>query len=941
MLLSYIKLGIAAMLPVLLAAFITILERKEKKRLPYWAEQILIGIAFGILAIVGTEWGIPMNGAQANCRDAAPLVAGLLFGAPAGVIAGLIGGIERWVAVAWGVGSFTRVACTVSTILAGIYAAILRKTMFENKRPAWTMALASGIVIEVFHLSMVFLTRMDESVRAMAVVKACAIPMIVANGVSVMLAALLVTIISKEKLFPSREHTRVSTSLQRSMLVAVIIMVAAIGYFTYNLQDQIAADRTLELLTVGSADIQADVINASNQNLLSVSHEVCSKIGNKSLETLADEYKLAEINIINESGIIVNSNDKDLIGFDMTKYEETAEFLCLLEGTPEFVQDSRPSAYNGIDLRKYAGVIYKKGFVQIGCNLAEFQDDLTKELSDIATLRHIGEAGFAVVLDKDYNVVSAPMQHFSLDYYKILSRASHEDGSLPAPEEVFESTFKGVSYFARYVESEGHYFLSFLPQTEALTTRNIALYATSFMVIIMFGLLFAFIFYAIKGLVVDPLHKVEKSLSNISNGKLDEVVSVRGNEEFATLSDDINVTVDKLKDYIAEAAARIDKDLAMAKAIQSSALPSEFPAKKELEIYACMDTAKEVGGDFYDYYHTHKSIVTFLIADVSGKGIPAAMFMMRAKTEIKSQIEKNSSLAAAITQANNDLCEGNDNDMFVTAWQGKINLLSGTVKYANAGHNPPVIMHVNGECEYLKSKVNLVLAGMPGVKYVEQELQLTPGDVLFLYTDGITEATDANNELYGEDRLLTCLNNLNGADPKFICDKVKEDVDAFVKDAPQFDDMTMVCVRYNGIVPDPFIRFQEAKIEDIPAITEFLEEKLEAMGCPMKTVIAFNIALDELYSNIVKYAYKNVVGPAKVVVTELLDPHGVQITFVDKGVPYNPIKEEDPDTTLAAEEREIGGLGIFMVKKSMDDMSYEYKNGYNMLKITKYFEKNA
>ncbi|MCQ2478115.1 MAG: hypothetical protein MJ091_02695, partial [Clostridia bacterium] len=185
MLSSYQKLGIASALPIVAAVILFLLDRYTPfKKLPYVLKQIIFGIVFGLLAVVGTEWGIPMNGAMVNCRDAAVLTGGLLFGAPAGIIAGIIGGVERWIAVAWGVGSYTRLACSASTIIAGFYSAALRKFMFDNKKPVWTLSLAIGVVMEVFHLTMVFITNINDATNAMAVVKACSVPMIIANGLS-------------------------------------------------------------------------------------------------------------------------------------------------------------------------------------------------------------------------------------------------------------------------------------------------------------------------------------------------------------------------------------------------------------------------------------------------------------------------------------------------------------------------------------------------------------------------------------------------------------------------------------------------------------------------------------------------------------------------------------------------------------------------------------
>ena len=211
-----------------------------------------------------------------------------------------------------------------------------------------------------------------------------------------------------------------------------------------------------------------------------------------------------------------------------------------------------------------------------------------------------------------------------------------------------------------------------------------------------------------------------------------------------------------------------------------------------------MHPAKEVGGDFYDFYFVGENRLGFLIADVSGKGIPAAMFMMTAKTIIKGYAESGKSIDEVFTTANAKLCESNEAGMFVTAWMGVLDITNGNVEFANAGHNPPLVRHADGSFEYLKSKPGFILAGMEGMKYRKNGLVLSPGDEIYLYTDGVTEATNSENELYGEERLLNLLNTLQGLTGEEVCRAVKADIDAFSGDAPQFDDITMLYLKYNG-----------------------------------------------------------------------------------------------------------------------------------------------
>lgn len=275
----------------------------------------------------------------------------------------------------------------------------------------------------------------------------------------------------------------------------------------------------------------------------------------------------------------------------------------------------------------------------------------------------------------------------------------------------------------------------------------------------------------------------------------------------------INATNEAIeaKDLAAELAreeARIEADLSIAQSIQSSALPSVFPPfpdQSEFELFASMQAAKEVGGDFYDYYMLDENTLGFLIADVSGKSIPGAMFMMTSKTVIKSLAESGMPVDEVFTEANEKLCEGNDAEMFLTAWMGYLDLKTGLVKVANAGHNPPVLIR-DGKAEYVILKPGLMLAGMDGMTYREQEVQLQKGDILYLFTDGVTEAMDEEENLYGEERLLELLSfgdeypeatDENGV-VSAVCETVSEDIDRFVKGAEQSDDITMLCIRYLG-----------------------------------------------------------------------------------------------------------------------------------------------
>lgn len=263
---------------------------------------------------------------------------------------------------------------------------------------------------------------------------------------------------------------------------------------------------------------------------------------------------------------------------------------------------------------------------------------------------------------------------------------------------------------------------------------------------------------------------------------------------FTSMIHDLESYIDNLQ-VVTREKERINTELTLASDIQAHMLPCifpPFPEHSEFDIYATMTPAKEVGGDFYDYYMLDNKKIVLVVADVSGKGVPAALFMVITKVLIKNYVQLGMEPSRVFETVNDLLCEGNDADLFVTAWMGMLDLESGVLTYVNAGHNPPLLKSGNGDFEYVRCKPALVLAGMEMTRYTQNKLQLHPGDSLFLYTDGVTEATNAANELYGEERLRSFMNQHRESGVVEKLHGLKENIDDFVGDAPQFDDITML-----------------------------------------------------------------------------------------------------------------------------------------------------
>lgn len=435
-----------------------------------------------------------------------------------------------------------------------------------------------------------------------------------------------------------------------------------------------------------------------------------------------------------------------------------------------------------------------------------------------------------------------------------------------------------------------------------------------------------------------------KSLGIHTGDEIERLSNVMANME-----DDLNAYEVNLAKVTSE-KERISVELNLARKIQGDMLPNVFPPfpdRTEFDIFASMNPAKEVGGDFYDFFLVDDSHIAFLIADVSGKGIPAALFMMVTKSMLQTEIIEGKSPGEALTDVNSRICESEHEGMFVTVWVGVLDLKTGKLTASNAGHEYPVIKQPDEGYEVLHDKHCFVVGGIGGIKYSEYEVEMRPGSKIFLYTDGVPEATDAGNNMFGLDRMTAALNNARDANVTDTIKAVAKDAWEFVGDAEQFDDMTMLCLEYKGANDGGTVEGKmetlvditlPAEIENQAVVTEKVDAELEKLECPFKQQAQLDIAIDELFSNIAKYAYAPGKGDATVRMEVSHDPKAVTLTFIDSGTPYDPMAQEDPDITLSAEERGIGGLGILMVKKSMDDLSYEYKDGKNIFRIMRIIE---
>lgn len=376
-------------------------------------------------------------------------------------------------------------------------------------------------------------------------------------------------------------------------------------------------------------------------------------------------------------------------------------------------------------------------------------------------------------------------------------------------------------------------------------------------------------------------------------------------------------------------------ELSVAKEIQINTLPEEFVDTDEVEIVGELKAAREVGGDLYDYLDIDENHVAVLIGDVSGKGVPAAMFMMKTLTSFRDFAAPNKTPSEILKKVNSSIFKGNENSMFVTCFLAILDKRNGHVVYSNAGHNPPVVGS-NQNYKILKCNSGLLLGCFKECFLLDEEITLKPGESLTLYTDGITEARNINGEFFGEDRLLEVFNKQNYSMTMELHHAIKDGIASFVKDAPQSDDITFVTMKYQG----NSCSFEEkkfiAKEENMPQMLTFIEEFSKNYNLPNEFINQLKIVGDELISNIVKHGYNNKGGEILVRLMFDKSKNEFSISIIDHAKPFNQLSVNNP-TYEEGKAFEEGGLGLVIVKKIMSEYTYDYINKKNILVLKKKF----
>ncbi|MBN1404689.1 MAG: SpoIIE family protein phosphatase, partial [Opitutales bacterium] len=455
-----------------------------------------------------------------------------------------------------------------------------------------------------------------------------------------------------------------------------------------------------------------------------------------------------------------------------------------------------------------------------------------------------------------------------------------------------------------------------------------------------------------------PLHELAAAAGRLATGDFETPLpSVRRGDEIGRLTSSFARMREELHSYIEElttttaAKEKIASELAIAHQIQLGIVPKlfpPFPERGDLDLFATLVPAREVGGDLYDFTLLDEDHLYVAIGDVSGKGVPASLLMAVGKTLLKSTIQAVRDPARAMTMVNDELSADNESCMFITAFCAILNLHTGQLTFANAGHNPPIIVSKDGTTRFIQRKPGPALGVMPAVRYVNKDMTLENDDMLLLYTDGVTEAMNDKSELFGEERMARIASDNAKASAQKLIKAMVDSISTHAHGVEQSDDITMLAVRSTAQkalrAPDAPERAPDAKIllgnnhEGLEHMVSWLERSAETLGIPPETVMALNLALEEWFVNIISYAYSDSAAH-DVEIRMWKDDKQILVQIEDDGQPFDPCAQAAPDTQASLEQRKIGGLGIHFIRKTMDLMHYRRENGRNILTLAKLISK--
>ena len=455
------------------------------------------------------------------------------------------------------------------------------------------------------------------------------------------------------------------------------------------------------------------------------------------------------------------------------------------------------------------------------------------------------------------------------------------------------------------------------------------------------------VFLLLSRFVAQRIDEENAALGRITDGDLDVRATAGGTKEFESLTEGINDTVGALKGWIAEAETRMDAELATAKAIQEASIPRAFPPYPDIlkfDIYASMAPARQVGGDFYDFFfvgddcNTETGKLGFVVADVSGKGVPAALFMMKAKALIQDYVDSGMELGEAVSDANWQISLGNDAGMFVTAWIGVLDYATGHVDYVNAGHNPPLLWSHDNGWQWMRKKSGVPL-GLFDLPYTAYSVDCQVGDTFMLYSDGVTEAFNVSGEAYGEQRLMDLVQKCTRLHPRQLLEAVREDVASFTEGAEQSDDITILTLEV-GVPPEVTSTLEvPAKADELQGVLDFLHAELGQRLCPKRVQNQLDIVIEELFVNVCSYAYPDATpeepGMVRVQRTYSAGPSSITVSILDDGIAFDPLSAPAATAPSSIESVSGEGLGLLLIRNLVNEIHYERVGETNSVTVVK------
>ena len=737
------------MLIIIIMAVLTALGALGADRLKFLKDRpIAQGIWFGALAVIANTAGTDVAGLNipVGLREAPVLTAGFFFGPAAGLTAGVIAAVERALTPLWGVGlGHWQLSASITLLIAG-YGAALSKWIFDDKRPPVVTAAVAAAFGAILHLSLDFRLGFSRQAQALEVIYAGVIPMTSGMALAAGLSA-----------FACGSWRGWRNNFYSTLTLAFVCFGAAFGVITVtalqnarHLTDSALRDAVRKL--ENDSDTQIGYMLHCSAVTIADNIHTSRKLSIEKMQQLAEDYDVDELNIIDREGNILATNNREVLEFNRQprRADHLKPYFELLNGTRKFVKEKqfRLNRSDRKTYTKYIGVPMPDGkaFLQLGYTWKRFEEQFESFFFPLLADAGFGETGYFLITDEAGRIKVSVR-----DYPKAVGRTLAELGFRPCDLEKPQ----GVMFYARINDAWCKCIrYEDVGKWKIYAVQPLAeYYAPAVEMVIVAGLLL-FALCIIFRLLILKFRKAQRKIDALREAEV----------------------------------KRQEDDLALARRIQLSQLREGTCETSAYRVSAVMTPARMVGGDFYDYFEMPDGRLAVVIADVSGKGIPAAFFMMRAKSIIKSSLFHCASLADAAGMANRRLNQNNDAYMFVTAWMGIYDSQTGVLEYVSGGHNPAVIRRADGSTEWAEHPRAMALGAFPNAKYTGKTTRLQPGDTLILYTDGVTEAMDPAGSLYGADRLMSCV--IQAAPP--LIPAIEAKLKDFIGSAAQTDDITML-----------------------------------------------------------------------------------------------------------------------------------------------------